>query len=117
MSVYSSAHKLAREIKNSDEYTKYCEVREKVMDDEKTVEMLQDFQQEQMRLQSKQMSGEELTDEDKEKFENLRNLVELNSDIKEYLEAERRVSTLLNDLQKILFGDLELGVFDRDDEE
>ncbi|MFW5986198.1 MAG: YlbF family regulator, partial [Halanaerobiales bacterium] len=114
MSVYSTAHKLAREIKNSDEYSDYREIREKIMDDEKSREMLEDYQQEQMRVQSKKMSGKELTEEDKEKLENLREIIEINSDIKNYLEAEYRVSVLLNDLQEILFSDLELGIQDED---
>lgn len=113
MSVYSTAHKLAREIKNSDEYSEYKEVRTKIMDDEKSKEMLRDYQKEQMKVQSKKMSGEELTEEDKEKLENLRNIIEINSDIKNYLEAEYRVSVLLNDLQEILFSDLELGIEDQ----
>lgn len=115
MSVYSTAHKLAREIKNSDQYTEYQEIRKKIMEDENKKEMLQDFQREQMRLQSKQISGEELSEEDREKFENLRNLVDLNQDIKNYLQAENRVSTLLNDLQEILFEDLKLGVFEEEE--
>ncbi|MFW5999702.1 MAG: YlbF family regulator [Halanaerobiaceae bacterium] len=114
MSVYSTAHKLAREIKNSDQYKEYREIRETILADENKKEMLQDFQQEQLRLQSRQMAGEELSEEDREKFENLRNLVELNQDIKKYLQAESRVSTMLNDLQKILFEDLELGVFEEE---
>ena len=56
------------------------------------------------------MSGEELTSEEKDKLENLRELIELNSDIKKYLQAEYRVNILLNDIQNIIFGDLELGI-------
>lgn len=110
MSVYDLANRIAKQIKKSDEYKKYLEKREKVVSNEKTKEMLLDFQQEQMKLQAKQLSGEELNDEEKEKLENLRELVELNSNIKEYLQAEYQINIMLNDIQKIVFGDLNLGI-------
>ncbi|SRR6056297_1138776 len=110
MSVYDLANRIAKQIKKSDEYKEYLEKRDKVVNNEKTKEMLLDFQQEQMKLQAKQLSGEELNDEEKEKLENLRELVELNSNIKEYLQAEYKINIMLNDIQKIVFGDLNLGI-------
>ncbi len=110
MSVYDLANRIAKQIKKSDEYKEYLEKRDKVVNNEKTKEMLLDFQQEQMKLQAKQLSGEELNDEEKEKLENLRELVELNSNVKEYLQAEYKINIMLNDIQKIVFGDLNLGI-------
>lgn len=110
MSVYDLANNLAKELKESEEYKKYLEKRKKVLRNEKTKDMLLDFQQKQMELQAKKMSGEDLSEEETEKLEELRELIELNSDIKEYLQAEYRVNILLNDIQKIVFGDLELGI-------
>ena len=117
MSVYDTANRLAREIKNSDEYQKYKEIREKILADTSTKNMLKDYMEKQMNLQQKQMSGQEPTQEEKEELENLRELVDLNSDIKEYLEAEYRMSVMLNDLQEILFGDLEIGVMEEEEED
>ena len=110
MSVYDLANRMARQIKKSDEYKEYLKKREKVVSNEKTKEMLLDFQQEQMKLQAKQLSGEDLSEEEKEKLEKLRELVELNSNLKQYLQAEYKVNVMLNDIQKIVFGDLDLGI-------
>jgi len=110
MSVYDIANRLSKSVKESEEYKNYLEIRKKIIANEKTKEMLMDFQKEQIKLQAKQMSGEELTSEEKDKLENLRELIELNSDIKKYLQAEYRVNILLNDIQNIIFGDLELGI-------
>ena len=117
MSVYDLANNLAKELKESEEYKKYLKKRKKVLSNEKTKEMLLDFQEEQMKLQAKKMSGEDLNEEDTEKLEELRELIDLNSDIKEYLQAEYRVNILLNDIQKIVFGDLELGIEDENQDE
>ncbi|MFW6381008.1 MAG: YlbF family regulator [Bacillota bacterium] len=118
MSVYDQAHRLAREIKDSDEYNNYLNMREQILNSERSCEMLKDYQQKQMELQGKQMSGENLTDEEKEKMEKLREIIELNLEIRDYLNAEYRVSQMINDLQEILFSDLKLGVLhELEDEE
>ncbi|MGM0438171.1 MAG: YlbF family regulator [Bacillota bacterium] len=116
MSTYDLAHKLAKKIKNSDEYQEYQKKKQAILDDEKAKDMLFDYQKQEQKLQSKQISGEELTKEEKEKFENLRNLIQMNNKISEFLEAEQRVSVMLNDLQRILFGDLEFGIFDEENQ-
>jgi len=115
MAVYDLANRLARQIKDSEEYTAYKEIRQQITDDSKTREMLLDYQREQIKIQAKQLSGQEVTEEEKGKFSNLRNIIELNKNIKRYLDAEYRVSTMLSDIQQILFADLELGL--PDDEE
>jgi cell fate (sporulation/competence/biofilm development) regulator YlbF (YheA/YmcA/DUF963 family) len=115
MSMYDLAHRLVKEIKQSDQYQRYLELREKIMEDESTRDMLKNYQQQQIKLQSKQLSGEKLTDEEKEELQNLQDIIELNSEVKEYLEAEQRMNVLLNDMQKIIFSDLKLGLFEEED--
>lgn len=116
MSVYDLANRLAKQIKKSDEYKDYQQIRAKIIKNEKSLEMLKDYQQEQLKVQTQQLSGEELSEEDKQKLENLREIIELNPEVKKYLDAEYRVSVMLNDLQRILFSDLEIGIFDDKEE-
>lgn len=110
MAVYDVAHRLAKELKRSDEYSSYKEIREKVINNSKTKEMLLNFQKEQFKLQSKAMSGQELSEEEKERFDKLMEIVKLNNDIQKYMDAEYRMSVMLNDIQEILFSDLEIGL-------
>jgi|SRR5690554_4568753 len=112
MAVYDLAHRLAAKIKESAEYRDYLQIRKRIVDNEKSREMLLDFRKEQFKIQAKQLSGQEVNEEDKEKLNNLRQIIELNPDIKKYLEAEYRVGVLLDDLQKIVFGELEIGLPD-----
>ncbi|MFP4661926.1 MAG: YlbF family regulator [Halanaerobiales bacterium] len=114
MAVYDVAHRLAKELQRSDEYTSYREIREKVMSKPSTREMLENFQREQFKIQSKAMSGQEISEEEKEKFNKLMEIVKLNNDVQKYLDAEYRMSVMLNDIQQILFSDLEIGL-DSDD--
>ncbi|MEJ6949678.1 YlbF family regulator [Natronospora cellulosivora (SeqCode)] len=109
MSVYDVAHRLSRELKKSDEYKSYLEIKKKVQTNEKSKEMLLDFQKEQFKLQSKAMSGQEITEEDKKKMNDLMNIIQLNNDVQKYLNAEQRISVMLNDIHQIIFSELEIG--------
>lgn len=110
MSVHDTARRLKRKLENSDEYQNYLELRKKVMAKEGSKKMLLDYQNLMMEMQSKRMSGEELSQEDKEKLQNLQNFIEINNNVKKYLEAEYAVSQMINDIQKTIFSDIEVGI-------
>lgn len=112
MSVYDTAYRLARELKKSEEYKTYLEIKRKIEENQKTKEMLLDFQREQFRIQGKVFTGQEVTDEEKKKFDSLTEIVKLNNDIQKYLDTEYRMSVMLNDIQRILFSELEIGFKD-----
>ena len=114
MSVKDTAKRLREEIKNSDEYQNYLELRQKVMNKEGSKKMLHDYQNLMMEMQNKRMAGEELSEEDKEKLQNLQNFIEINNNVKKYLEAEYSVSQLVNEIQKIVFSDIEVGIPEED---
>ena len=110
MSVHDTARRLKRKLENSDEYQNYLELRKKVMAKEGSKKMLLDYQNLMMEMQTKRMSGEELSQEDKEKLQNLQNFIEINNNVKKYLEAEYAVSQMINDIQKTIFSDIEVGI-------
>ena len=117
MSVYGTAHKLARAIKDSEEYQKFQEARKKIKEDSTRIELLQDFQQQIIKVRSKEMRGEEVSQEEKQRLNELQNLIEMNQPVKRFLQAQSRISTMINDIEEILFGDLELRLLDEEQEE
>ncbi len=108
MSVYGTAHKLAKALKESDEYQNFQEARQKMKNDETRIELLEDFQNQLLKVRSQEMQGEEAASEEREKLEELQQLIEMNQPVKEFLQAQNRMYTLVNDIEEILFGDLEL---------
>lgn len=110
MSVQATAERLKRKIKNSDEYQNYLDLRKKIMAKEGSKKMLLDYQNLMMEMQTKRMAGEELNEEDKEKLQNLENFIEINNNVKKFLEAEYALSKMINDVQKTIFSDLEVGI-------
>lgn len=109
MAVYDLANELAREIKNSPEYREYLKVKKDVEAEPTTKKMLVDFMKMQFELQSRQMTGQKLEEAEIEKFRKLAEIVQLNKTIREYIEMEQRIAVMLNDLQRIMAGDLEVG--------
>lgn len=110
MSVEASAKRLKNKVKNSKEYQNYLELREKIMQKEGSKKMLLDYQDLMMEMQRKRMSGGELSEEDKEKLKNLQNFIEINNNVKKYLEAEYALSQMVNKIQKIVFSDIKVGI-------
>ena len=51
-----------------------------------------------------------MSQEDKEKLQNLQNFIEINNNVKKYLEAEYALSQTIQDIQKIIFSDIEVGI-------
>lgn len=109
MSVYDLANELARELKNSPEYREYLKVKKEIEAEPTTKKMMVDFMKMQFELQSRQMMGQKLEDAEVEKFRNLAEIVQLNKDIRDYIEKEQRIAIMVNDLQRIITGDLEVG--------
>lgn len=57
MNVYDLAHSLAREIKKSDEYKSYQEIRDKIRDNKTTLEMLRDFRRNSLNYRARPLPG------------------------------------------------------------
>ncbi|HHV26094.1 YlbF family regulator [Anaerosalibacter bizertensis] len=102
MNVYDEAHKLARAIKESDEYNEYFEKQKNVFSDVKNKEMIDDFREKALEVQMEQLSGKEVDKEKIEKLQKLEQILMLNPDIKEFFIAEMKFTQLISDVYKIL---------------
>ena len=102
MSVYDIAHQLAQAVSESEEYRLFVEAKEKIMADESNYKMIRDFQNKQWEIQQTQAYGGEVSTEKLQELESLYSLLSLNLKARDYLEAEFRVSRMINDVQTIL---------------
>jgi len=102
MSVQGIAAELAKALNSSEEYRGFIQVKEKVKEDPANTKMLADFQIKQFEIQQLQMMGQEISTDKQQELERMYSLLSLNPSIKEYLEAEFRFNSLVNDVQKIL---------------
>ena len=61
MNVYEESHKLAKAIKESEEYKQLKTLSEKIEEKNELKSMLKDFMEKQVEMQTKQMLGEEIS--------------------------------------------------------
>lgn len=104
---YDKAHELAKELKESNEFTELRELHNVVNQDEVAKRMLDNFRQVQMELQQKQMQGEQITEEEIQNAQKQFEVVQQHEVISKLMEEEQRMSQLVGELNKIITEPLE----------
>lgn len=102
MNPYDKVHELVRAIKESEEVKEYLEIKEEVYKDEKNKEMIKEFREKQMEVQSLLMQGQEAESEKMEKLQNLYQILASNVKVKEFFDREVRFDVMLSDIYKII---------------
>ncbi|MET3683530.1 cell fate (sporulation/competence/biofilm development) regulator YlbF (YheA/YmcA/DUF963 family) [Alkalibacillus flavidus] len=105
--IYDLANDLEKGLRESEEFQALKDAYEKVMEDPSTKQMFDNFRDTQLELQQKQMQGEEITQEEVEKAQQVVELVQQNEDISKLMEEEQRLNTLIGDVSKIITKPLE----------
>ena len=100
--VYDKVNDLARVLKSTDEVVQFKKAVDKINLNEANKKMVDDFRKIQMELYSIQMQGKEPPKEKLDVANNLWNIINLNSDVRDYFESEMKFSKLWEDIIKIL---------------
>ena len=103
MNIYDTAHRLAGEIKNSDEAVRLRELCERAYADDTNRALLTEYKRLQLKLQMS-MAGAagQMPSEEMQRFQQLASLLYMNSDVQAYLMAEMQMQKTLADVFKIL---------------
>ena len=102
MNPYDKVHELVRAMKESDEAKEYIAIKEEIYKDEKSKELIKEFREKQMEVQSLLMQGKETEEEKMEKLKNLYQILASNVRIKEFFDKEVKVDVMLSDIYKII---------------
>ena len=103
MNIYDTAHRLAGEIRASDECVRLRELRERAYADDTNRVLLDEYKRLQVRLQmSIAGASGQMPSEDMQRFQQLASLLYMNSDVQAYLMAEMQMQKTLADVFKIL---------------
>lgn len=105
MNPYDSAHQLARTIRDAEAFISMKAAKERIQDDENAKRMLNDFHMKQLQFEQKRLLGQEPTEEEQEALHKLYEILQLHSDVRDYLLAEYQLGVLMQDVHKIL-GDV-----------
>ena len=105
LNPYDSAHQLARMIRETEAFRSMKAAKERISDDENAKRMLNDFHMKQLQFEQKRILGQEPAEEEQEALHKLYEILQLHSDVRDYLLAEYQLGVLMQDVHKIL-GDV-----------
>ena len=106
MNPYDLAHQLSKALQSSPQFVNFKQAQDKIKNDPSAREMLEDFRRQQLQLQKQIMAGLEIAPEQEEKLEKLHSIINMNTHIKEFMEAEYRLAVLMRDIEKIIADSL-----------
>lgn len=102
MNPYDKVHELVRAIKESNEVKSYLALKEELYSDIKNKEMIKDFREKQVEVQTLLMQGKEADGEKMEKLQSLYQILASNARIKEFFDKEVQFDVMLSDIYKII---------------
>jgi len=114
MNVYDEANNLAKALKESNEYKTFLEAKIKLEKDADKYDMAKDYMRKQMEVQSMQMMGQELSEEQISSYNTLANTIMGIPEIAEFFQAQMYFSVIFQDITDIIAKavDLDMGLFD-----
>ena len=102
MNVYDTANKLAQEIKESQEYKEYKNMKDEIMTNPELKSKIEEFEKLRYDIQLMQYSGEQ-TDEGKmKKLEDMYKILIEDEQIKKYFDLEVKFNVMIVDVNKII---------------
>ena len=99
---YSSTYRLAQDIRDSNEYKTYHELKESVMSDETTAALIREYRKLQMTIQMSAMSGQQVDAEDTQRFSGISTLLFSKPEVSAFLLSEMQLQQALADIFKIV---------------
>lgn len=102
MNVYDTANRLAQEIKESEEYKGYKNLKNTLMSNPDTKKKIEDFEKLRYDIQLMQYTGEEKDEAKNQKLQEMYSILVADSQIKEYFDSEVKFNIMIADVNKII---------------
>lgn len=102
MNVYDTANQLASEIRNSEEYKKYKEVKNNLESNADLKTKIDEFEKARYEVQVLAMQGKTVEEEKNKKLQEMYTILIQNKEIKEYFDLEVKFNVMLADVNKII---------------
>ncbi len=104
MLIHDKAHELVRALRQSREHAALLEAATALRQDPATLKMFLDFRRAELEYETKLMTGTDADPVEAERLNKRREIVFLNSLIRDYVEREIRFGTIFSDVQRIING-------------
>ena len=103
VNIYDDLNKLVLNFRKLDEFKALEQAVEQVRADEEAKKYFTNFRDIQMKLQKKQVAGEEITEEEMNYVQKAAQLAQSNPKIIAMLEAEMALSNIIEEVNRVLF--------------
>lgn len=109
---YSSAHRLASDIRASQEYKTYHELKDEVMSNETNAALIREYKKLQVSLSMASMAGQQPDATDMQRFQGINTLLFSQPQVQQYLLAEMQLQQAVSDIFRIVSqaADLDMGL-------
>ncbi|MGI6108798.1 MAG: YlbF family regulator [Eubacteriaceae bacterium] len=108
MNVYDEANNLAKALRESDEYKRFKEAETTLKQDNERWKIASDYAKKQMAMQSKQMMGQELTEDEINAYNTLTQTVLGIPVIADYFQSQMYFGMIFQDIMGIISEAVEL---------
>ena len=102
MNFYDKVNDMVSGFKQTDEYKKFIELKNKIKKDEDSYKKLKEFKEKQTAQQVSYMESGKVDENSQKELENLYSIIVKNDDIRTLLEQEMKLNIMLADMQKAL---------------
>ncbi len=100
--VYTTAYRLADEIRASEEYKKFAALKETVMEDETTAALIREGRKLSAELQMAAVEGRSPVSESMQRYQGIMTVLMAGEETREYLMAEMTMTQIMADLTQII---------------
>ena len=101
MNIYNSILTFSNDFKNCDEVKEFKRLKKKIDENAENKKIIDDFHKKLYDYQIAKQNGEDVSDREKQ-LSDLNVILMSNSEISEFVAAEVRISTIMNDIVKML---------------
>lgn len=105
--VYDVAYDLENALRDSEDFRSLKNLFDTVNNDESSKRLFDNFRQTQFELQQKQMMGQDISEEEVQKAQQQFQLIQQHETISKLMEAEQRMTMIINELNKVIMKPLE----------
>jgi cell fate (sporulation/competence/biofilm development) regulator YlbF (YheA/YmcA/DUF963 family) len=105
--LYDIAYGLERALRQNEDFLKLKDMYNQVLADQNANALFKNFRDIQLKLQQKQMTGQEITSDEVQQAQKAAALAQQNEKIAKLIETEQRMSFIIDDLNKIIMKPLD----------
>lgn len=105
--IYDLAYELEQALKNGREYTTLQAKYEEISKDPAAKKLFDQFRNIQMKLQEKQMTGQNISQNEVQEAQSVAAMVQQNQKIVQLMDAEQQMSIAINEINKIIMKPLD----------